>query len=516
MFSDTLRRHELSHHNSKIDGGRDCTHRITVKTFRACFKCAYARVRCSGGIPCVRCHNRSLECQYPTERRPKSKATKAVSQKISTSKENGLSSRGLAQYSGPSQDEKHMHPEAAGKGPKSLPSHDPTGYSQSGLNGSSGSSDQPGALLDLIFQNMVENGSKYFQEGCHSGSEVLSPTSLSQHPNSQPIHSSSSPISTGDLHFTNPATIFGHGTGNLPLGDGGSALDMGTGDLVNQQLKPPIGPPFFDYPIASTVDWLSSDIPDVMNMQFLPFELPTEIDENVLLENSLIRPTWLPAEGSCTEKNTSLLTLEYVPQAAKEQCNRFVDAVGKEAPHPDLYGAIPGSGNCYSHGDDYEAREYSRNLEPLLTPSAGSVDSQNCLQEYSIQYSFACDAGQVNRLSWAESAIRWSIEESVYEAIFNCFLQLCYSDSSIFPKFECDAFPNAKMLARFIQFYFDRFQPVYPILHYPAFDPNKCHWVVTLAVLAIGSSFANIPGASVQLTAAFHEFLRRAIYIEVC
>ncbi|GKZ87480.1 hypothetical protein AnigIFM59636_003905 [Aspergillus niger] len=59
-----------------MEGGKDRTHRITVKTFRACYKCAIARVRCSGGSPCARCESRSLECQYPTERRSKAKTRK--------------------------------------------------------------------------------------------------------------------------------------------------------------------------------------------------------------------------------------------------------------------------------------------------------------------------------------------------------------------------------------------------------------------------------------------------------
>ncbi|GES59841.1 C2H2 type zinc finger domain protein [Aspergillus terreus] len=86
VASDTLHRHELSHHTLGCDGGKDRTHRITVKTFRACFKCAVARVRCSGGFPCARCENRSLECQYPTERRSKAKGRKDASQVLLSSK----------------------------------------------------------------------------------------------------------------------------------------------------------------------------------------------------------------------------------------------------------------------------------------------------------------------------------------------------------------------------------------------------------------------------------------------
>ncbi|KAH8705088.1 hypothetical protein BGW36DRAFT_6772 [Talaromyces proteolyticus] len=71
--SDTLHRHEQSHHTPGAQGKLDYAHRITVKTFRACFECATARVRCSGGDTCSRCQSRTIRCQYPTERRSKSK-----------------------------------------------------------------------------------------------------------------------------------------------------------------------------------------------------------------------------------------------------------------------------------------------------------------------------------------------------------------------------------------------------------------------------------------------------------
>ncbi|KAJ5140018.1 hypothetical protein N7448_003426 [Penicillium atrosanguineum] len=80
--TDTLHRHELSHHTAGSEGGKDRTHRITVKTFRACFGCATARVRCSGGTPCGRCDTRSLECQYPTERRSKGKVRTGASRRL--------------------------------------------------------------------------------------------------------------------------------------------------------------------------------------------------------------------------------------------------------------------------------------------------------------------------------------------------------------------------------------------------------------------------------------------------
>jgi uncharacterized Zn finger protein (UPF0148 family) len=71
--SDTLHRHELSH---EANGGGPI-HQTTDRSFRACFRCATARVRCSGEAVCARCQNRGFDCEYPSKRRKKSAASNA-------------------------------------------------------------------------------------------------------------------------------------------------------------------------------------------------------------------------------------------------------------------------------------------------------------------------------------------------------------------------------------------------------------------------------------------------------
>lgn len=113
-----------------------------------------------------------------------------------------------------------------------------------------------------------------------------------------------------------------------------------------------------------------------------------------------------------------------------------------------------------------------------------------------------------------ESNFRYQIQPSTYTKIHSMFFKLCCTENFIYQKFESEEFPTAEILANFIHFYFDTFQPVYPILHPPTFDPNECHWLVTLAISAIGCHVAGIPETEPN-TVAFHEFLRRAINVEV-
>jgi hypothetical protein len=52
------------------------------------------------------------------------------------------------------------------------------------------------------------------------------------------------------------------------------------------------------------------------------------------------------------------------------------------------------------------------------------------------------------------------------------------------------------------------------MLHLPTFDPNQCHWLLTLAIVAAGCHCSGIPETD-QCTAAFHEMIRRAFLAEV-
>ncbi|KAJ5246207.1 hypothetical protein N7468_001190 [Penicillium chermesinum] len=67
--TDTLHRHELSHHSSDTDG-RDRPHRITVKTFRACFGCATARPksRDTQTVPAIFTGNTTEQSPSPPSR----------------------------------------------------------------------------------------------------------------------------------------------------------------------------------------------------------------------------------------------------------------------------------------------------------------------------------------------------------------------------------------------------------------------------------------------------------------
>jgi hypothetical protein len=93
------------------------------------------------------------------------------------------------------------------------------------------------------------------------------------------------------------------------------------------------------------------------------------------------------------------------------------------------------------------------------------------------------------------------------------FERICCLESVIFTPFAASHFPTAELLTYFLRDYLDGFQPVYPIFHVPTFDPNEMHWILVLAVSAIGCNFANSTVAA-QYAQPLHEFVRRAIMVE--
>lgn len=105
------------------------------------------------------------------------------------------------------------------------------------------------------------------------------------------------------------------------------------------------------------------------------------------------------------------------------------------------------------------------------------------------------------------------IQVSTYNEIHRNFLLLCRNVNPFFEVYESGNFPSPDDCNYYFQCYFDSSQAGYPFLHWPIFDPNQCHWLLTLAIIAIGCDCSS--RETDQDTAAFHEMIRRAIVVEV-
>jgi hypothetical protein len=95
-----------------------------------------------------------------------------------------------------------------------------------------------------------------------------------------------------------------------------------------------------------------------------------------------------------------------------------------------------------------------------------------------------------------------------YELVSGYFHQLCLQ-TTMPPPFQSAAFPPATVFNTCIALYFGNFNDNFPLIHQASFG-HESHWIVVLAVTAIGSTFAKTPYAS-DVQEAFQEFLRRAV-----
>ncbi|OJJ50947.1 hypothetical protein ASPZODRAFT_57307 [Penicilliopsis zonata CBS 506.65] len=513
--TDTLHRHELSHHTLGPESGKDRTHRITVKTFRACYKCATARVRCSGGTPCVRCENRSLDCQYPTERRSKVKAMKMSPQRslgkgrtasITEDSIAGRRDRGRADRSTQRED----HP--------AEPSNNSAGADGANSNKNTAAVDKTNDLDAPSSVLLQQDDPSVSRLSYPSFSEMSHQMYQSSMQTTFPLN----PSAGIDSQLTEMVA---------PSMD----IDMTNGG-ADQQQELGFDQAFFDQTMSSTINWLSTDFfsaetPSNTNEQDIAVvsRLPHPSQPTAFTDSSLVRPIW---PTMITGKNISPSLPENVSQTPSGNMSLGTDTESPgQVSHTMAEGLVHSGGGSrdasssrpgdfYVDGTGARLPKYRRKQGSWSRSSGEPLDALSQLQrsDFAPVFSFPpiqdINIDSSSMLSDdTESRFDRKIEFLTYEKIYQHFLQLCRIENSIFQPFESDYFPSAEVLSRFVHVYFDSFQPVYPIFHLPTFNPNRCHWLVTLAVVAIGCHVADIPETE-ECTMAFHEFLRRAIQME--
>lgn len=102
-----------------------------------------------------------------------------------------------------------------------------------------------------------------------------------------------------------------------------------------------------------------------------------------------------------------------------------------------------------------------------------------------------------------------TIPANVYSEIFRVFSLTCVS-STQYPHFQGNSIPSLYTFSRYVHNYIQHFRTILPFTHPTTFDLSTTHWLLILAMAAIGSHYNDSPGAP-DITFALHEFLRRAI-----
>ncbi|KAE8146822.1 C2H2 type zinc finger domain protein [Aspergillus avenaceus] len=519
--TDTLHRHELSHHTLGPEGGKDRTHRITVKTFRACFKCAVARVRCSGGTPCVRCETRSLECQYPTERRSKAKARKDASQNQDTvnSTTHGQTLRHTLSPSADNPDVRLVHAEEQDLSP--IPAYQ-LGQFQvqlSDTNASRTASDTRGRIKERPknhldnrqaseINNMILSDGNRMTDGTRNPFDSYTNMSIQQLYPQIPTSDIRATIPNGQENQFNPQF-------NSEIPGSNMGIDM---TAAHHQLQLGFTPPFLDQSMASTLNWLSNDVLlDTTDERAVGNRLSSQSLQDGAIDNSLGQTTRLPPVISAEQQvRPSLRRSVYQSPSGNTSLGTDIETpshtsrdVTRSSPQLGLSNDFHQMGNSYIDGGGARFPSYRRKHD-LQSKPATFAGAQTQSQQVNSETSFSFPATQ-DMLS--DETMNWQLEPTTYDRIYAAFLQLCCTDNFLYSKFETRNFPTAETLSHLIHMYFSSFQAVYPVLHAPTFDPNTCPWLLTLALSAIGCHAMGNGGRD-GCAAAFHEFLRRAICVE--
>lgn len=173
------------------------------------------------------------------------------------------------------------------------------------------------------------------------------------------------------------------------------------------------------------------------------------------------------------------------------------------------------SGEYYVNGEGSRCPKYSRkrkerwniaeNIIPLLQNKENSKEESN-FSFPAIQY-IQTDNSNLG------ATMDKQISPAIYENMISSFENICRRESLIFTPFAAGHFPTSELLTYFVRHYLDGFQPVYPIFHVATFDPNETHWILVLAISAIGCNYVNSAEAA-QYSQPLHEFVRRAILVE--
>lgn len=503
--SDTLHRHEISHHTPGSEG-KDRTHRITVKTFRACFGCATARVRCSGGAPCGRCDTRSLDCQYPTQRRSKAKALRELD-----ANEAGTSSRKAAHRdSNPSTHQAQFSTDKhnTSVSPKPLlgvfsSTPDPVKSISSNTHSAMGEASDPHIFLPNAIQ---EPSTVRPQLGIYNGVANQRYERSNQRV-SQPAVASSSLDS---------------GVGVLQPGMCRSTVDVEM-NMENDAVPLDFDPSLFDQSVISSINWLPAELlPGASLDQTMPSDVSSQYNQVPGPGPYFSRLAWQPPvilseqSDSLNQETGPRRPLVHIPMGNMKSPGQYSQGISESSPQTVSTDSAKSSADHIDRAGN-RVPGHSKRYLPWSGSSGKSIVAgrQMLLEEDEHHFEFPdISKSRADHALADVGRLIPSIEPSTYDKIHQQFVSLCRSETPFYKIFETDRFPTADELTWLIASFFNSSQAVFPILHIPTFNPNSCHWLLTTSIAALGCHVAQVAEME-QCTIAFHEFLRRGIHFEV-
>ena len=114
----------------------------------------------------------------------------------------------------------------------------------------------------------------------------------------------------------------------------------------------------------------------------------------------------------------------------------------------------------------------------------------------------------------AAPTIQYRIPQQVFDKIHHACQTATSESGCMFVAFSTADLPTRDVFEQLICLYFDSFQPHFPMLHEPTFADADPHWLLILAMAAIGSNFLDRNKDEV-FSGSLHEALRRILIFAV-
>lgn len=302
----------------------------------------------------------------------------------------------------------------------------------------------------------------------------------------------------------------------------GSAANMDLDMASSSRIPVEFDPSFFDNPMLPTINWLPNEFfPSGDQIQRM--STPSNCSQPVALNSTASNASWQAPVISAGHGSSSLLgnrppTLpgKFYPSTDKDSPRKNSHIASDASSIANSVNSAERSLHYYVNGGDARLPRYGKKHSSWTTSPDELISPKEPPPERKPQ-GFRFPTAYESHLENISEDILGSlkpIEASRHAELYTNFLQLCRTENPFFELFDSVHFPTADQCNHCVVYFFDSFQTVYPILHLSTFDPNQCHWLLTLTIVAIGCHSSGGPEAD-NCSAAFHEMTRRAFLVEV-
>ncbi|KAE9379029.1 hypothetical protein N431DRAFT_396985 [Stipitochalara longipes BDJ] len=473
---DALRRHEQVHSEPKRS--------VLGKGYRACLACAAARRKCSGGIPCLGCQKRTVDCKYPESGRSRRATSAQVAGGDSTSPVNDHGTPSGSEQSSSKAQESPMSWSNTSASPQMNQDHDHAHIAAA--------DSLPGTTNANTFLYQSHPSTEYALSFVRNNVQLQTAMSpgLSGVHNSQPLPSPISRSEPQNLEIppsSEPMQSFMERQPNV------RSLEMNTGAGTVQNQHDNGEPESWYQSNFSSINWL----PDNWTPEFQidnnlgPFDQQSLFFGQTPQASNLTYPLGNPSQNQTPRQ-------VFRPRESIRRQSQAID--GPDVSSPSTQSTHSG-GHFYVDGDG--ARLPRVRKIPYRYSDSYAHTSTFGSDEHILAFKFP-EIGDV-----PEVAETKQISQNTYSEISESFTNTCISTTH-FSNFYDGAFPSRQVLSLCVLLYMDNFDSILPFIHPATLDISSSHWLLLLAMAAAGSHYLDTEHSE-AFSIAMHEFLRRAI-----